>query len=195
MFPIDKFSSVNIELVSDSRSPKARLSRWKSEGNKSPYYSLTLTSPPLDYREGRAVAAKLDSYHGNLTNFNLNNPIPPIKAHTGLFLYQAASKNSNQVVIGGFSPNQIDAVAAGDFIQIGSDTKVYGIAEDSDANSSSRCTVKLSQSLIDDHASTEPVAYGKDVVFQVCMEDRDSADITVKDNKFIVHDVELIEQQ
>lgn len=194
MFPINKFSSVNTELVSDSRAPKERLKRYKSEGPKTPYYRFTLTTPPLPLREGMALAAVLDSYHGNINNFDLSNPIPQQKAQTGLYLYQAANKGAGTVVLAGAQPNEVDAVIAGDFIQINGSRKAYRILADSNANSSGHVEVKLTQALIQNYLAPSVVKYGANVVFQVCMEDRDSADITAKDSKFISHDVELIEQ-
>jgi len=194
MFPINKFSSVNVELVSDSRAPKERLKRYKSEGPKTPFYRFTLTTPPLPLREGMAVAAVLDSYHGNIKNFDLRNPIPQQKAQSGLYLYQDANKGADTVVLAGAQPNEVDAVIAGDFIQINGSRKAYRILSDANATAAGRVTVKLTQPLIQSYISPSVVKYGENVVFQVCMEDRDSADITAKDSKFISHDVELIEQ-
>lgn len=194
MFPIDKFSSVKAELVSFVIAPEERLRRYKSASSKSPLYRFTLTSPPLDFREAMAVDAVLDSYHGNLTNFQLKNPIPQQKQNTGLFLQQHASKGDETISIGGFAASEQDAVIAGDFISINGNTKGYRVCFDADANSAGIAEVTLTQTLLQDHLSPSTIKYGEEVVFQVCMEDRDSADITAEQSKFVVHDVELIEQ-
>tara|TARA_B100001063_G_C16778208_1_gene567788 strand:+ start:2555 stop:3142 length:588 start_codon:yes stop_codon:yes gene_type:complete len=194
MFPIDKFSAVKAELVVDSRAPAARLYRYKSAGTLTPYYRFTLTSPPLEYREAMAVDATLDSYHGNLVNFPLQNPLPQIKSRTGLFLYVTASKGDSQITVGGFPSNEVDAAVAGDFLKITGSQKSYRILSDATANASGQCVIKLTQPLIQAYSAPAVIDYGADVVFQVCMEDRDSGEVSVQNNKFVVHDVELIEQ-
>lgn len=194
MFPTDKFASVKAELVTDSRAPKERLTRYKSEGPLTPYYRFTMTTPPLPLREGMAVDAVLDSYHGNIKNFDLPNPIPQQKAQSGLFLYQAASKGDDLITLAGFEENEVDAVIAGDFITISGSRKAYRVVFDANANAAGHAQVKLTQGIIQDYAAPSGVTYGADVVFQVCMEDRDSAEISAKDSKFVSHDVELIEQ-
>lgn len=194
MFPVDKFTSVKAELISDSKAPKPRLFRYKSEGGLEPYYQFNLTTPPLSLREGMAVDAVLDSFHGNITNFDLKNPIPQQKAQEGLYLYQSAPKGSNTIIVAGFLPNETDAVIAGDFISITGSRKAYRACFDADANSSGQASITLTQGLIKSYLAPSNIKYGRDVVFQVSLEDRDSAEISVEKNQYIVHDVELIEQ-
>lgn len=195
MFPISDFESIKAEMVSDTRVSKPRLSRWRSQGPGEPYYQFELQSQVKDYRTFSKMDAQLDSYQGELEVFQLNNPIISHKAHNGLYLYQSANKGVKQIVVAGFVANQSDAVAAGDFIQLAGSSKGYRIREDANANASGRCTINLTQGLIQSHASTEAVAYGEDVVFQVCMTDRDSDSTEASKNKWGSHYVELIEQQ
>lgn len=194
MFPVSKFSSVKVSLQSDVISPKPRLFRYKSETSREPYYKFELTSVPLPLKEGVMVDSFLDSCHGNLKNFDLQNPIPQHKAHSGLFLGQSANKGSDTIVLAGVQPNEPEAVTAGDFLQINGSKKAYRILESANSNSSGQVTVKLTQGLIQSHSAGATIAYGTDVTFQVCVEDRDSGEISVKQSKFVVHDLELIEQ-
>ena len=194
MFPVDKFTSVKAELISDSKAPKPRLFRYKSEGGLEPYYKFNLTTPPLTLREGMAVDAVLDSFHGNVSNFDLKNPMPQQKVQEGLYLYEAAPKGANVIIVAGFNPNETEAVIAGDFITINGSRKAYRVCFDADANSSGHATITITQGLIKSYLAPSTIKYGRDVVFQVSMEDRDSAEVSVEKSQYIVHDVELIEQ-
>ncbi|QJR79603.1 hypothetical protein CA267_001720 [Alteromonas pelagimontana] len=193
-FPVDKFSDASFELVPDTRLPSARLFRYRSKGSKDPYYMISLTSSMLDYAEGMGVAAVIDSYMGGEAIFPLPNPFPEIASHTGLTLAQVVQRGARQIVIAGLPTNRSNAVPAGDFIQISGSEKAYQIAIGDDSDSTGRALVTLSQPVIQAYSASAQIAYGKHVEFQVCVEDRSSCEVSAKNSKFIVHDVELIEQ-
>lgn len=192
-FPTDKFASVNFELVSDTRTPSARLYRNRNKGSKTPFYMFSLTTPPLPYVEAMEVGAMLDSFQGALEVFTLNNPIPSIKQHNGLYLVSAATKGDTSITIGGF-PTNLTKAASVDFIKLEGSPKCYRIKAPADSNSSGQAVVELTQALIQNYPINTLIDYGENVVFQVSMENRDSGDISSRNSKYIVHDVELIEQ-
>lgn len=194
IFPTDVFSKINVELTSDTRAPDQRLFRYRSRGILAPYYTISLTTPPLEYEQGVGVAAMLDGFQNELEIFDLPNPIPSVKVHSGLTLAQAASEDDRQIVVQGLSPSQQNAVAAGDFIQIGGDKKAYRIMMSADSDGTGQATVTLTQNLLADYALSSAIKYGENVVFQVSMVDRGSATIDADMRNLMVHDVELIEQ-
>ena len=125
MFPISEFESIKPELINDTRVSKQRLSRYRSEGPQEPYYQFELQSRVMAYRDFSRIDAYLDSLQGELKVFQLQNPILPHKARSGLFLYQNGNKGSDTIEVSGFDANQIDAVAAGDFIQLAGSFKAF----------------------------------------------------------------------
>ena len=136
----------------------------------------------------------LDSYQGEFEVFALPNPMISHKAQTGLYLYEAANKGAGTVVLAGAQPNEVDAVIAGDFIQINGSKKAYRVLEDANANSSGLVDVKLTQTLIQNYLAPSVIKYGSEVEFQVSMTDRDSDATTADKARWGSHYVELIEQ-
>ena len=194
MFPTQDFESIQAELVSFTVIPKPRLQRYRSKSSKSPYYQFSLQSQIKPYREFSRIDAVLDSYQGEYEVFKLPNPMISHKAQTGLFLNVTANKGTSVVEIGGLSPNEIDAVAAGDFIQINGSAKAYRIKQDANANASGIVEVHLTQGVIQSYNAASTVDYGDNVEFQVSMTDRDSDATTADKSRWGSHFVELIEQ-
>lgn len=194
MFPTNDFESIQAELISHTIIPKARLRRYRSKSGKEPYYQFSLQSQIKPYREFSRIDAMLDSYQGEFEVFALPNPMISHKAQTGLYLYQAANKGTDTVVLAGAQPNEVDAVIAGDFIQINGSKKAYRVLEDANANSSGHVLVKLTQTLIQNYLAPSVIKYGSEVEFQVSMTDRDSDATTADKARWGSHYVELIEQ-
>ena len=194
MFPTNDFESIQVELISHTIIPKARLRRYRSKSGKEPYYQFSLQSQVKPYREFSRIDAVLDSYQGEFEVFTLPNPMISHKAQTGLYLYQAANKGSDVVILAGALPNEVDAVIAGDFLQINGSPKAYRILADANANPSGHVNAKLTQSLIQDHLAPSVIKYGDAVEFQVSMTDRDSDATTADKARWGSHYVELIEQ-
>lgn len=189
MYPTNKFNSVNIEQVSDTRVGEPRLFRNRSYGNKDPYWLITMVTPPLPYSEGMGLAAFLDSLLGAFEKFDLPCPVPQISSNPNSYLSANAIKGTTYLNV--VTPND---VKAGDFVQFSGNKKVYRITEDSLGAGTK--TIKITPPLVES-IPTAPTTmlYGDDVVFQVSLEDRSAGEITAERGKFIIHDVELIEQQ
>lgn len=194
MFPTDDFESIQAELVSYTKAADLRLFRYRSKSSKSPHYKFMLQSQLKNYRDFSRIDAVLDSYCGEFEIFALKNPMVSHKTNTGLFLHSNASRGAKSIVVGGFAASQVDAVAAGDFIQINSSKKAYRILSDADANAAGQVTIQLTQALIKDYLSPATIAYGDDVEFQVSMVDRDSDSTNASKGKWGSHFVELVEQ-
>lgn len=194
MFPIDDFESIQAELINFTKAADLRLFRYRSKSPKSPLYKFMLQSQLKNYRDFSRIDAVLDSYCGEFEIFALRNPMVSHQSNTGIFLQSNASRGATSIVLGGFAANQIDAVAAGDFIQLNSSKKAYRILADANANAAGQVTVQLTQSLIKDYLSPSVVAYGDDVEFQVSMVDRDSDSTDASKGKWGSHYVELVEQ-
>ena len=194
MFPTNDFESIQAELISHTIIPKARLRRYRSKSGKEPYYQFSLQSQVKPYREFSRIDAVLDSYQGEFEVFALPNPMVSHRTQTGLYLYQAANKGAGTVVLAGAQPNEVDAVIAGDFIQINGSKKAYRVLEDANANSSGLVDVKLTQTLIQNYLAPSVIKYGSEVEFQVSMTDRDSDATTADKARWGSHYVELIEQ-
>lgn len=187
-FPVDKFSSVEIEQVSDTRVSSPRLFRYRSSGNKSPYWMISLTSAPLAYADGVALSAYLDGLQGALTVFDLPNPLPALATNTGCQITTTAGDGASSLTVN--TPNDC---RAGDFIQIAGNSKVYRITQDSLGAGTK--TITITPPLV----ASVPTAptnfnYGQDVTFQVALENRSNGTVSASSGKFITHDVELIEQ-
>lgn len=193
-FPIDKFEVAGIEQVSDTRTPKPRLFRYRYRGSKKPFWQINLTSVPLDYATGLAVAAYLDGLEGALTVFNLPCPIPALASYTGLTVASAVGKDASTVTVTGLPANQAEALMAGDFIQFAGSPKAYRLTKTTFSNASGDAIAWVTPRLMAGMNSGVAVSYGDAVQFQVAMEKRNSADVDAKKGKFMVHDVELIEQ-
>lgn len=185
-FPVNKFSKISIEQVDDTRTPDARYYRTKAQGNKTSYFLFSLTSPPLPYVEYMALSAKVISYRGALLNFSLPNPIPAIAANTGNSVINEAVRGGLQVDV-----TTSGTYSAGDFIQFSNHNKAYMI---SDVEVSANVTLTLTSPLYKTVPSSSLVIYGADVVFNVSLNDEYSAEISVKNSKFGVVDVEVLEQ-
>jgi hypothetical protein len=194
MFPTNDFESIQAELISHTIIPKARLRRYRSKSGKEPYYQFSLQSQVKPYREFSRIDAVLDSYQGEFEVFSLPNPMISHKTQTGLYLFQDANKGDDTVILGGANTNEVDAVVAGDFLQINGSKKAYRILSDADATAAGRVTVKLTQPLIQNYISPSTVKYGEAVEFQVSMTDRDSDATTADKARWGSHFVELIEQ-
>lgn len=194
MFPTNDFESIQAELISHTIIPKARLRRYRSKSGKEPYYQFSLQSQIKPYREFSRIDAMLDSYQGEFEVFALPNPMISHKAQTGLYLYQSANKGADTIVLGGATSNEIDAVIAGDFLQINGSKKAYRVLSDANADAAGRVTVKLTQPLIQNYISPSTIKYGDAVEFQVSMTDRDSDATTADKARWGSHYVELIEQ-
>lgn len=194
MFPTNDFESIQAELISHTIIPKARLRRYRSKSSKEPYYQFSLQSQMKNYREFSRIDAVLDSYQGEFEVFALVNPMISHRAQTGLYVYQAANKGASTIILAGAQPNEVDAVIAGDFLQITGSKKAYRVLEDANANSSGHVEVKLTQALIQNHLAPSSVKYGDAVEFQVSMTDRDSDATTADKARWGSHYVELIEQ-
>lgn len=194
MFPTNDFESIQAELISHTIIPKPRLRRYRSKSGKEPYYQFSLQSQIKPYREFSRMDAVLDSYQGEFEVFSLPNPMISHKAQTGLYLFQDANKGDDTVILGGANTNEVDAVVAGDFLQINGSKKAYRILSDANATAAGRVTVKLTQPLIQNYISPSVVKYGGDVEFQVSMTDRDSDATTADKARWGSHFVELIEQ-
>ena len=186
-FPIDKFRVAEIEQIDDIRTPKTRYYRDRAVGNKDSYFMIPVTSIPLKYNEYMRVSAIIQSYRGSLEIFELNNPFPAIESFTNLALDSNALAKQSTIYIDGSR-----GVAVGDFIQFSNHPKVYWIADVSTA--ASRTTVKLTCPLAENITTSDSVIYGSDVVFQVCLGDSLSSQISSDSSKYGVVDVELIEQ-
>ena len=194
MFPTNDFESIQAELISHTIIPKARLRRYRSKSGKEPYYQFSLQSQVKPYREFSRIDAVLDSYQGEFEVFALPNPMISHKTQTGLYLYQDANKGADTIVLGGVPSSEIDAVIAGDFLQINGSKKAYRVLSDANADAAGRVTVKLTQPLIKNYVSPSVVKYGDAVEFQVSMTDRDSDATTADKARWGSHFVELIEQ-
>lgn len=194
-FPISQFEMLTHPvLVTDTRTADNRLYRNRNRGSKTPYYMFEFSSVELDYAESRKVSAKINSYQGPLEIFTLPNPMISLKSHSGLSLASAAQVGDDTVDIAGGGANITDAFHAGDFIRIAGSAKAYEVAENANTNSSSVASVKLTQGVVQVHASGSAVDYGDDVEFQVCVDSYDAGDITPAKGLYAVHDLVLIEQ-
>lgn len=195
MFPQNKTASISFELVNDTKTPKARLFRYRSEGSEDPYFKISVTSIPLEYSEGMAWGMEISSKRGPLKVFDYPNPFPAIRTLNSVVLYQDASKGDESIKVITSQSNQPGVVAGGDFVQIQGSAKAYGIrpfgyTSDGDGV----VTLLLTQGLVKDYPAGSSIAYGADVVFSVCIEKSDDVSVKSSDAKHIVHDVELIEQ-
>jgi hypothetical protein len=185
MFPVDRFSEISIEQMTDTRIPKERYFRNRARGNKSPYFMIALTTPPLPYAEHMEVSAQIESYEGELEIFTLENPIVSLTAFT--------NKNVNATYLAGVKSLVITgshAFRVGDLIQFDNHSKVYRI---SSVVRTTNTTVGISCPLVESINSATDLLYGANVVFQVCLNSSYSQEIDAK-SKFGVVDVELIEQ-
>lgn len=194
MFPISEFESIQTELVNYTKAAKQRLKRYRKKPAKSPHYKFMLQSQIKNYRDFTRIDAVLDSYQGEFEIFTFFNPLVSHKSHNGLYLHQNASRGNQSIVVGGFAVGELDAVAAGDFLQINGSKKAYRILADADANASGQVTVQLTQALIQDYLSPSVIKYGDDVEFQGSMIDRDSDATEASKSKWGSHYVEVIEQ-
>lgn len=193
-FPTNKFSFLQPELITDVRTSKQRYFRSRTEGPLESYWQISATTPPLEYAEGMGVAAKLDSFIGELTVFNLNNPFPQIVANSGLSVDTSVIEGVTAVDLTGFPASQTGAARAGDFFQFANSTKVYRITDDSNSDGTGKATVNFTPPLYANANATTLVNYGDAVAFQVCMIDRSQGGINASNGKNIIHDVVLIEQ-
>ena len=186
MFPVDKFSQISVEQMTDTRTPSARYYRNRARGNKAPFFMLALTTPPLPYAEHMEVSAQIESYEGELEIFTLQNPLPELASFSNKNVNAAFAAGVKSVVIGGSH-----AFRVGDFVQFTNHSKVYRIASVATA---SNTTIGLSCPLVESINNTTDLIYGANVVFQVCLSDNYSQEVEARNGKFGVVDVELIEQ-
>ena len=188
-FPVSAFSNIEFELVSDTRAAEARLFRYTSKGSKEPYFMFALTTTPVGYAEGMALAAELDSYQGELETFTLQSPFTAIGNATSMSLTDTFDKGVKVINV-----TCSGTPSAGDFIQISGSTKAYSIRR-VNGTGAGTYDLTLSQGLIQKYFDYATIKYASQVSFQVCMTNRDSAKIDAKKgmNEF-VFDVELIEQ-
>ncbi|MFW8589814.1 hypothetical protein ACOI22_03330 [Glaciecola sp. 2405UD65-10] len=183
IFPVDKFAKVEIEQRNDIRASKERLTRNRARGTKSPYFALMLTTPSIPYNEYIPLSAAVDGYEGALEIFVVQNPIPSIYENENDNTIDFEPKGSKTIGI-----DYTGNYSAGDFIQFSGSTKAYRIME-VDGQS-----ITLTHPLLTDIAAGESVYYGKNVQFQMCVNDTHTTTIDVKQSKFGIIDVELIEQ-
>lgn len=188
IFPTSKFQSVTVEQVSDTRVGEARLFRNRSYGNKEPYWLFTMITPPLPYAEGMGLAAFLDSLLGGFEKFDLPCPVPQISSNPNSTLNTTANKGATQLNVA--TPND---ARSGDFVQVAGSKKVYRVTQDSLGAGTKTITITppLMESVL---SAPSTLLYGNDVVFQVSLEDRSAGEVTAERGKFMIHDVELIEQ-
>ena len=185
-FPTDKFSQIEIEQITDTRTPDARYFRNRARGNKAPFFMIALTSAKLAYAEYLGVIAKLESYENGLEIFTLPNPKPALAAFPN-YLLQANVSAGNKTV----SLNRIADYQVGDFIQFSNHAKVYRISQ---ITTGTRTVIGLSCPLVESVTTSHNVIYGANVVFQVCLEDMSPMKIQESIAKRFIVDVELIEQ-
>lgn len=183
IFPIDKFAKVEIEQRNDIRAPKERLTRNRARGTRSPYFALMLATPSIPYNEYIPLSAAIDGYEGALEIFVIQNPIPSIYENENDVTIDYEQKGSKQISI-----NYAGNYSAGDFIQFSGHAKAYRIMSVDGQN------ITLTHPLVQDVADGATVRYGKHVQFQMCINDTHTTTIDVKQSKFGIIDVELIEQ-
>lgn len=186
MFPVDKFSKVTIEQLVDIRISDTRYYRNRARGNKSPLFMISLTSSPLPYEEHTEVSAQIEAYEGELEIFQITNPLPALAVFTNKNVNATFSRGTKTIVITGNH-----AFRVGDFVQFNNHLKVYRISE---VISGANTTISLSCPLIETIINTTQLIYGANVIFQVCLSDNYSQEVSIRNSKFGVVDVELIEQ-
>nr|WP_136252880.1 hypothetical protein [Ningiella ruwaisensis] len=180
-------AKISIEQMVDTRTSKTRYFRNRARGNKSPFFMLAITSPPMPYAEFMAYSAMVNSLEGSLEVFDLPNPLPALASFSG----HRPDTTFNR----GLKVIDIDTDAdykPGDFIQFDNHKKVYQIASKSNISGAIRLT--LTCPLVETISTATTVLYGDDVVFQVCLNNQFSAEVDAGKSKFGVIDVELIEQ-
>lgn len=186
MFPVDKFSQIEIEQITDTRAPDQRYFRNRARGSKSPYFMISLTSVPLRYEEHTEVSAQIESYEGEFEIFTIQNPLPALASFSNKNVNATFLKGSKTVVI-----SNSNTFRVGDFVKFSNHSKVYRIASVAAATNT---TIGLSCPLVESINNTTDLIYGANVVFQVCLADSYSQSVSIKNSKFGIVDVELIEQ-
>lgn len=193
--PIDQFAQINIEQIVDVRlSGGNRYRRNRRLGSRKPYWKISLTTVPLSYEESLKLSAYLDSKLGEFKVFSLNNPLPPLVQRSGVSLVSNAAQNTITAALGGFSPSQQKAVAAGDFIRFSGHPKVYRIVETANANNGGVVTAKVTPPLMQSVPSATIVEYGDSVNFQVSLRDTIEMSVNGKDASYSAYNIDLIEQ-
>lgn len=193
-FPINRFRDLEIEQIVDVIAPPERLKRVKRQGNKKPYWLISLTTVPLEYAAGMELAAYIDSQLGAINNFLLPNPQPSIVSRTGIFVSSDVAEGQTQIPLSGLTPNQQSAVAAGDFINFNGSAKTYRMVSTETASVSGNLTAKVTPPLVEPVTAGTLVNYGVNAMFQVSLRDKFQANISVGKSKRLVFDIELIEQ-
>lgn len=186
-FPVNKFSQVSIEQVVDVIAPKERLKRVKRQGSKSPYWLISLTTTPLEYAEGMAFFAYLNSQLGALNNFVLPNPKPEIATHPSAAVSVDAAKGSTTLTFD-------SAVMPGDFFNVAGHAKTYQIVMSGSADSGGNVTATITPPLMEAVTSGTAIKYGSDAEFQVSLRQTLPAEISANNSKYMIFDIELIEQ-
>ena len=193
-FRLTDFASVSITQVLDIRTTGNRYKRSRVEGNKKPYWMIELTTSPLPYAQGMAAAAYLDSLKGSLEIIKLPVPLPNLVNRSGLTNTSADDAGDKVASINGFSNNLNNAVLAGDFIQFTNHQKVYRIVNNAASNGSGQLSATITPELFKSTTLNEPVKYGDAVLFQCCLDDYVSMDVSANDSKFVVFNITLVEQ-
>lgn len=194
-FPINEFSKLSLEPVVNTKfSDKARYNRSRGIGAKRDFWMISVTNPPVPYREGMGIGAVLNSYRGGYEITALPNPFPALEARTGLRINSASLDESTTIEVKNLPISNSVAMAGGDFINISGHPKVYQIVFNVSSNSSGVGTATITPPLFQDVPSNTEISYGEDVVFQVCLDDVVSAEVDAKAGKFMVFSFDLMEQ-
>lgn len=186
MFPINLFSQISIEQVTDNRAPDDRYFRNRARGSRSPYYRLSLTTPMLDYEEHTEASAQIESFEGEFEIFTVSNPFVPLASFANQNVNATFAKGVKSVSITGSH-----AFRVGDFVKFSNHAKVYRI---SSVTPGTNTTIKLSCPLLESISNTTDLIYGANVNFQVCLSSSYSQEVKASDGNFGIVDVELIEQ-
>jgi hypothetical protein len=186
-FPTSKFSEYEIEQVTDTRISDERYFRNRARGNKACYYLITLTTPNIEYSEYIALCAKLESYENGLIIFQLPNPQVSLATFGEQSVSRNAATGTDEVSLLGQRSFKV-----GDFVQFNNHPKAYRF-HDVDVRATTT-VIKLSCPLVEAVPTSTKMIYGANVNFQVSLNSKFVQKTSVKNSKFGIVDVELIEQ-
>jgi hypothetical protein len=194
-FRITRYSKIEITQVVDVRTTaKNKYNRARIEGPNRAFWQIDMTTPPLPYAEAMGVAAYLDSLKGSLEIIEVPNPLPELATRTGLTTLAIDAKESKTLRIDGFISHQSNAVVAGDFVQHSTSQKVHRIVNTANANDSNNVSATITPEL---YANTEAgglLKYGDAVIFQCCLDEYYSMNVSASNGKFVVFNITLMEQ-